>query len=193
MGDLDAVNRIELADRRRSPSLIFEYLRDLILQGDIEPQTVISQVELAERLGVSRTPLREALGRLAHEGLIEAEPNRRSRVIGFDPNDLEIVYASRIFYEPLALLRTVPRLTGENVAALDRSLEEMRRASRANEYAAWEVAHREFHRLLATYASGVLERHIARFAARGEGYRRIYQSSISRNWNTGDPQTAAIL
>ena len=55
------------------------HLREMILGGLLQPGVVISQVELAHTLGVSRTPLREAMRMLQEEGLIEAEPNRRAR------------------------------------------------------------------------------------------------------------------
>jgi len=64
---------------------IYEYLPELILDGGIAPQSVISQVKLAEVLGVSRTPLREAMRR---RGADVSEHNRRARVIAFDPEDL---------------------------------------------------------------------------------------------------------
>ena len=52
-------------------------LRRAILRGEFDDKVLLSQVELAARLGVSRTPLREALRMLQREGLIDSEPNRR--------------------------------------------------------------------------------------------------------------------
>ncbi len=71
-------------------------LRKLILDGSYPPGTLLSQVEVAEALGVSRTPLREALRMLQEEGLIEAERNQRARIPSFDPQVLDALYASRI-------------------------------------------------------------------------------------------------
>lgn len=55
-------------------------LRKMILNGTIPPGSMLSQVKLAETLGVSRIPLREALRMLQEEGLVEAEHNQRARV-----------------------------------------------------------------------------------------------------------------
>ena len=63
-----------------STKTVHNRLRDGILRGEFDPRVPISQVQLAARLGVSRTPLREALRMLQREGLIDSEPNRRVRV-----------------------------------------------------------------------------------------------------------------
>ncbi len=60
--------------------LAYEQIRALILSDEMPPGARLSQVELAERLAISRTPVREALRRLAGEGLIEALPQRGFRI-----------------------------------------------------------------------------------------------------------------
>ena len=59
---------------------VYERVRTAILDGQLAPGAVMSQVALADELGISRTPLREALRMLQSEGLVEGEPNRRVRV-----------------------------------------------------------------------------------------------------------------
>jgi GntR family transcriptional regulator, rspAB operon transcriptional repressor len=56
---------------------VYDRIRNAILDGELAPGAVMSQVALAEELGISRTPLREALRLLQGEGLVDAEPNRR--------------------------------------------------------------------------------------------------------------------
>lgn len=191
--DLSAVAPMQRRNGERAPGLVHEYLRELILDGTIPPESVISQVKLARQLGVSRTPLREALRRLQQEGLVDAEPNRRARVTGFDADDLERVYTSRILYEPLGLSLTVPRLSAEHLHVIEDALEEMRRHAATGDYPAWEEAHRRFHRSLVMHASDSLKRTIATFADRGDRYRRLYQSAIPRAWEIGDSEHEAIV
>src|SRR3546814_255040 len=64
---------------------VAEHLRTAIVAGEIPPGQLLKESELAQRLGVSATPIREALGELSAEGLVEIEPNRLKRVAPIDP------------------------------------------------------------------------------------------------------------
>ena len=69
-----------MADNGQNTEDVYERVRNAILDGQLAPGAVMSQVALAQDLGISRTPLREALRMLQSEGLVEGEPNRRVRV-----------------------------------------------------------------------------------------------------------------
>jgi DNA-binding GntR family transcriptional regulator len=146
------------------------HLRELILSGKLQPGVVISQVELARALGVSRTPLREAMRMLQEEGLIEAEPNRRARVTRFDPTDLDTVYGCRVMLESLGCFLTVRAITEAEIAALDGALDAMRTHAEAHDVERWQVAHREFHRVLVGRATDQFGRTIAAYQDRSERY-----------------------
>jgi DNA-binding GntR family transcriptional regulator len=77
-------------------------LRERILAGALEPGSRLHQEALSEELGVSRTPLREALGRLAADGLVEMLPNRGARVADVRPDDMRAAYEARLAIEPAA-------------------------------------------------------------------------------------------
>jgi DNA-binding GntR family transcriptional regulator len=94
-------------------------VRELILRGDFPPGARLGEVELAERLGVSRTPVREALGRLAAEGLVEIAPNRGARVTSWTVAELEDVFDLRTALEPRLTALAVPRADAVAVAALE--------------------------------------------------------------------------
>src|SRR6266852_3893384 len=90
-------------------------LRDMILRGELPVAVPLSQVKLAQQLGVSRTPLREALRLLQHEGLVRGEPRQRVRISGFSITDLEQLYAARITLEALGIRLTIPRLSSNDL------------------------------------------------------------------------------
>src|SRR5260370_12478670 len=93
------------------------------------PGTKLSQVTLAAQLGISRTPLREVLRMLQEEGLVEIEPNQRTRVAGLDPQELDDVYASRILLETLALSMTIRHFGAKAPTQANRMLTTRRRAA----------------------------------------------------------------
>ncbi|HEY4420694.1 MAG TPA: GntR family transcriptional regulator [Pseudonocardia sp.] len=94
-------------------------VRELILRGDLTAGTRLGEVELAERLGVSRTPVREALGRLAAEGLVEIVPNRGARVASWTIAELEGVFDLRSALEPRLTALAVPRADAADITVLD--------------------------------------------------------------------------
>ena len=67
--------------RRYLHDEVAQRLRELIRSGELEPRSRVNELELAERFGISRTPLREAIKILATEGVLELVPNRGARVV----------------------------------------------------------------------------------------------------------------
>lgn len=124
-----------------------DQIRAAIMSGEFAPGTIMPQGPLAKRLGVSRTPMREALRMLQEDGLIEIERNRRARVVTFSADDLELVYASRILLSSVATILTVPRMTSDDYRALKDAHDEVLQASQANDPVRWRTADRQFHRI----------------------------------------------
>ena len=112
---------IDAAEGKIAATQVHAHLRQMILDGTVPPGTVLSQVQLAQVIGVSRTPLREALRMLQEEGLVLAEYNHRVRVADIDIGELEYFYASRIMLESLAISLTVPLLTQEDFGCAART------------------------------------------------------------------------
>ena len=81
---------------------VFQTLEEDILQGRLKPGEVITELRLSKALGVSRTPIREALQHLEQESLVEIRPNRGAVVLGITRDDLEVIYDMRIRLEGLA-------------------------------------------------------------------------------------------
>jgi DNA-binding GntR family transcriptional regulator len=103
-------------------------LRDEILAGLIPAGTRLGEAELAGRLSVSRTPIREALSRLAAEGLVEIQPNRGARVATWTTEQLREIFELRLRLEPYAVRQAVPNLSASQLDELDDLAEAMNRA-----------------------------------------------------------------
>ena len=93
-------------------------VRDLIIEGRLEPGSRIDEARLVERLGVSRTPFREALRTLAAEGLVVIRPSRGSVVRKLSPGDVRSMLEVLAHLERLAARLTCERASDEEVAAL---------------------------------------------------------------------------
>jgi DNA-binding GntR family transcriptional regulator len=130
---------------------VYTAIRERITSGSLARCARVHQEDLAEELGVSRTPVREALRRLAAEGLVEMRTNRGARVADVDQAGMRVSYEARTVIEPGAarlaaaeqLAEPLARMRAA-VAAQRRSLRNVRRSFEAN---------REFHLALAA-ASG---------------------------------------
>lgn len=96
----------------RASERAYQTLLDEIQSGALPPRTVLAEVEQAARLGVSRTPLREALGRLAADGLVEQASARVTVVTGIDTDDIRDLFAVR-----RALEEAAARLAAAGAAA----------------------------------------------------------------------------
>src|SRR5690348_293612 len=169
---------LDLNEGRIVIAPVYDYLRKRILDGTLPPGTILSQVQLAQQLGVSRTPLREALRLLQEERLVLAEHNHRVRVADINLEELESLYASRIMLEPLALALTIPRLSQSDLDAIAQTVEAMYAASAAHDTDAWEQANERFHELLVMHAEARMRGSIKRSIEASERYCRIKFQTI---------------
>jgi DNA-binding GntR family transcriptional regulator len=111
--------------------LVVDRVRGLILGGTYATGDRLGEVELAAALGVSRTPIREALRLLASEGLVELTPNKGARVVAWSATELEEIFALRAQVEGLAARRAAERVTPEELDQLERLAMEHSRATAA--------------------------------------------------------------
>jgi DNA-binding GntR family transcriptional regulator len=138
-------------DRKRGSGvrLVYDLLREDILDLDLAPGSMVDEVQLAERFGLSRTPIREALVRLAGEGLIVTLPNRSTMVAPIDFANLAA------FFDALVLMyRVTTRLAAEFRSDADLSRLHALQATfaetvRAGDDLAMIAANRDFHAAIA--------------------------------------------
>jgi DNA-binding GntR family transcriptional regulator len=163
-----------LPTRVRVVERVHSRLRTMIVNGKYPPGAVLSQVQLANMLGVSRTPLREAMRRLEAEGLIHAEQNRRARVASADAEALDVLFTDRILLEAMGIKVTVPLLSEIELNGLLASAAALRIALDKGNAGAADRARRTFHRQLVARAGRRLRETIAEQYDRCERDRRLH-------------------
>lgn len=149
-------------------------LREAIIKGELPPGTPLTTVRLAERFGVSRTPMREALRMLQEEGFVRFESNQRPVVVEWSAEELETVFAQRILLTALCTRLTVPRLTDADLAHLGDLLVTLQVADTAKDLDAWRGADVEFHQQHMMHASDVLRADLNRLYERSLMFRVMW-------------------
>lgn len=129
---------------RTAHSYAYESLRTRILEGDVPPGTPLVQATLARELGVSMTPIREALRDLSKEGLVTLSPHRGAVVTALDVADAIEIHRIRLKLEPDATVTAVELATGEMLERAEGLYGQMSQA----EAGEWVALNREFHILL---------------------------------------------
>lgn len=123
----------------------YAQLRGWIIDGTLRPAEPLHDQAIGARLGVSRTPVREALRRLQDEGLVETALNRWTRVAPLDLGKALEIYAVIVPLELAALEAAFPRIAGPALAALRKANRAMREAGRRRDPAAALAADESFH------------------------------------------------
>ncbi|WP_117237567.1 GntR family transcriptional regulator [Thermus sediminis] len=126
---------------------VYGHLRGLLLSGRFAPGERLSEPLLAKELGVSRTPVREALMRLAEEGLVELVPGKGARVRVFTPEEVEEVYGARALLEGEAAREAALRATPWELSQLEAALKAIDEAPEGD-YPEQMRRDLEFHRTL---------------------------------------------
>jgi len=124
---------------------VHQHLRAAILSAQIPPGTVLQEVPLAASLGVSRGPLREALGDLAAEGLVTITPRRGAVVSMLTKRDFLEAYQVREALEAMAVRLAVPIMTSERYAVLEAAQDRMVDAAARNDSAGFFHGNVAFH------------------------------------------------
>jgi DNA-binding GntR family transcriptional regulator len=127
---------------------VYDHLRAEILSGNLEPGVELAEVALAEQLGVSRGPIREAIGRLASEGLVTVRPRRGAVVRPLSKEEFLELYQVREALERMAVKLAVPRLQPEDVAALQALIDDMTSRAKQGKVGEFFAANAEFHQRL---------------------------------------------
>ncbi|KKM09848.1 hypothetical protein SY88_16800 [Clostridiales bacterium PH28_bin88] len=130
----------------------YEVIKDAIITNRLQPNQVLTEEELAAQLGISRTPLRTALNRLAFEKLVEVSPGRGAVVARISLEEIHHLSVIREALEPLAAGLAVPHLTSEQIDGLEEALELQKASIEQGDYMEYLRQDLVFHNRLAFYS-----------------------------------------
>ena len=116
------LNKLEIRNYKPLGEVVFEYLRESILNGDLKPGERLMEISLAEQLGVSRTPVREAIRKLEKEKFVEMLPRKGAYVADLTAKDILDVLEMRIILEGFAAALAAQRMTEAEINLLELSL-----------------------------------------------------------------------
>jgi DNA-binding GntR family transcriptional regulator len=184
---LHALTHQSLADRA------YAELLDAIVTGGLEPGRRLRDRELAAELGVSRTPVREALRRLEDEGLVESERNAYTRVAPVRPDRIAAAFPVVAALHALATRLGVPALSRADIAAMERHDAERTQALRAGDVTAAIAADDRLHDVLIN-ASGneEIERLLARVMPHIRRLDLLHFTELTRRADVDDGHAEII-
>jgi DNA-binding GntR family transcriptional regulator len=168
---------------------VYEHLRDEILADRLLPGTELSEVALSKELAISRGPIREAMGRLAAEGLITMRPRRRAEVRSLTPQELIDAYQVREALEVMAVRLAISRVTEADLSRLEALIDRMAAHSAEGAGREFFAANAAFHKLLCELSGNPklqevhhrLEGEIGRFQRRTLALRGSMEGALAEH------------
>jgi DNA-binding GntR family transcriptional regulator len=149
MNDSDHANTLTPIDRVPTSTLIADQLREAVMSGDFAQGEQVGEASMAEQLGVSRGPLREAMQHLVAERLLEAVPHRGLFVVTLSEHDIRDIYTARLAVETAAVLEIIKHPDPEAAAGrLDRAVRRLGHAADHGPSKALAEADAAFHEQL---------------------------------------------
>src|SRR5829696_2235653 len=139
----------EIIQKRPLKEDIFDVLHEKIISGTYKPGDWLRQDDIATQLGVSMTPVREGLDLLVSAGLAERVPYRGVRVRKMSTKDVVEAYGMRLFLEAIIAQEAAKNITREQVAGLERTLEETKKHQTLKDVSMDRKSSREFHSAIA--------------------------------------------
>lgn len=142
------INKLNLDDYKPLREVVFENIRKAIIEGVLKPGERLMEIQLSEQLGVSRTPVIEAIRMLELEGLVVMLPRKGAYVANISKKDLMDILEVRVALEGLAAYCATDRMTKDHIKKLETISKELEEAVYKNDVETMLAKDEEFHTLI---------------------------------------------
>lgn len=174
----------DLENHRPLREIVYEELKKRIMTGEIVPHTRMMEVDLAEDMGVSRTPVREAIRKLEKEGLVTIEPRKGAYASDISAEDMVNLLTVREDLEGLAAGIAASRITGEQLGEMEHLTDLYAEAINKNDTAAMIDYDEQFHQaIVAVTENRTLIQFISNLQELALRFRYLYYDDFSRYKN----------
>lgn len=146
MSDLEFRNKDQVVTTKLE--LVYNVLRENIMSGNLEPGKRLVIKKIAQELGVSEIPVREAIRSLEAQGLVTMAPHAGAQVAKFNAHDVEEIMELRSILEGYAARTAIPNITGEVLAQLKDYLNQMKKRADEGDFVEFGVLNRKFHQII---------------------------------------------
>lgn len=162
--------------------IVYDYIKNQIVTKAIYPGTHIVEEDLVRETGVSRTPVRSALMRLAYDGLIQQQPNRGAVVAKPSATDLRQVYEARAVLEVGAFRAAVHRRSDESVLQMEQNLQKQQDLTNLFNMTEYVRLNREFHWIITMEAQNAYyEKYLNELQNKVATYLLFWDSSTTNS------------
>ena len=172
---------------------VYDFLREEILAERLQPGAELQEVALSEELGVSRGPIREAIGRLAAEGLVTVRPRRGAVVRSLSKAEFLELYQVREALEMMAVRLAVPKLQGDDLDQLEKLIGNMSHHAERGEVAEFFEANMAFHARLFESSGNAKLQELYRQLVGQMGRYRMRSLTLRGNLQRSVAEHGAIL
>lgn len=131
---------------------IYDHLRVAIISDQLKPGEKLIELDIAAQMGTSQGPVREALQRLEHDGLVERRARSATFVTKVSPDEMHELFSIRSMIEGYAIQRTATKITPDQCRVLDEMIQQMAESGRQNEIIPLAQYDMQFHRLIVEWS-----------------------------------------
>ncbi len=182
------LKKVEIQNYKPLGEVVFDYLRNAILSGDLKPGERLMEISLAEQLGVSRTPVREAIRKLELENFVEMIPRKGAYVAQLKAKDILDILEIRALFDGYAAAAAAETMNDEEVKLLGSNLEKFNKAvARGDKQAMIDTDNRFHDQLVQSTRNRKLIEIVTSLQDQFQRFRILYFNEFD---NYGDMQTS---